>query len=619
MKVNISKLQGGGFATFTPIIRNSGFQNNVASGKGSEQESILDDKIKDALIKEGGLQNDVDALIREIEAIENSSQYAFTNANNRSHVLQLISKTNALRQNQEMWKKARTLAENLGGYGEVAVGASGEVFAYDQSGKLIATTVEHYKKNEKSLRLLSFAELMTARNDDPQLTGKNSVFNAAGNAIGVNNIAKQITDIIKAFGVEELKETRYYTSEFAKNLTGKSASNDELNGLINLSKLLQDSPGNLHKVMISSSSERKHALKAMDYIWKTLGDAAQKKLKVVASLNDVNDPRELILNMIINQTDEKIETSVSPEKMPGETNGSEKQTNKPVTAFEMFFRNDMKGLWTDFMINDEKSATIFRGAVGSKGPLVDKKDNPIPIVTLHDLLGFYQYSSMVDASEIYFGENKISQEESRNIIIDTNADAGVLFMPTNDRGAVDWDAMRRFNEVNRVFEANKHDMSREEAKKLFKSEGFDVNIDSDGNKLVLIESSTVKPFLVATAYTTDAVENAVDDNRRISKIPKEELELLKPDLDRAWTRGQGKSSKVMTPTNPWYHFGTSYYRSTVFIPVKPEASVMAETLSGQGPTRQMGEMVNVKRNIKNSNTHRGFSLNPVTSSTELTK
>ena len=627
MKVNIPKLQGGGFATFTPIIHNVPVpqtsrdtgKNDNKNDSSSTDSSLLDDKIKDVLIKEGGLQNDVHALMQELYAIESSSPYAFTNQNNRISTINLISKVNLLRQNKEMWKKAISVAEGLGGYGEIAVGSSGEIFAYDKSGKLIATTVENYKKNKDELKILSFAELMTARNDDPQLTGKNSVFNAAGNAIGISKIVNHVTEVIKAFGSEELKETKYYTADFAKKITGKPASADEMNALKNLSNLLQNAPGDLHKVSITNSSERRNALKAVEYIWKTLGDASQKKLNAVAALNNVSDPRQLILDMIINQTDEKVETSVSPEKMPGEESASANAGKKPLSQFQMFFNNDLKGLWSDFMINDPKLSSYFRGTVASKGPLVNKNDTAIPMTTLYNILVDQQYNSMVDGSRISFGDKNITLEDARNIIYNPAEDAGVLFLPTNDSGNVDWEGIKRFNEANQVFEANKNNWSQKQTKEFFKAYNFDVNTSLKDGIIVLAASSHVKPFLVMSAYTNDAVESAVDDNTKLSRLEDRELETLKPYFNSIWTLGQGKGAKNLTPSNPWYHFGTPYYKSTVMIPIKPEASVMADALSGQGPTHKVEGIDDVKYHIKNSTTHSQSPLNPIISSTELTK
>ena len=93
---------------------------------------------------------------------------------------------------------------------------------------------------------------------------------------------------------------------------------------------------------------------------------------------------------------------------------------------------------------------------------------------------------------------------------------------------------------------------------------------------------------------------------------------MEPYFESIWTVGSGKSAKNLTPRNPFWKFGTPYYKGVVVAPVKLEASVIANALSGQGPLQGISSMDNVKRNIKNSNQAITGGLNPLTSSTILT-
>ncbi len=111
MKYNINKSQedvikfqqGGGFATFTPIIEQQPVQQAAASSGSSKESkhtisSMLDDDIfKDLMGK--GLVNDVNGFVAELAKIESTSSGAFpyTQGNNRGMALRLVGKINELK------------------------------------------------------------------------------------------------------------------------------------------------------------------------------------------------------------------------------------------------------------------------------------------------------------------------------------------------------------------------------------------------------------------------------------------------------------------------------------------------------------------------------------------
>jgi hypothetical protein len=112
MKVKLFQ-QGGGFATFTPIMPApvpanipgqdmSGQNGNKNGNGGSKNGSILDDDTFNELLTKGGLVNDVNELVRSLEQIETSQSNPFLNHNNRNRSLQLISQINTLRENKNL-------------------------------------------------------------------------------------------------------------------------------------------------------------------------------------------------------------------------------------------------------------------------------------------------------------------------------------------------------------------------------------------------------------------------------------------------------------------------------------------------------------------------------------
>lgn len=106
MKVKIKKLQdGGGFATFTPIFHTPRTPQYPTTQSSEESQkissSLIDDKSLEDFYKNGGLVNDVNALLTDLFKLEQSSDTPFINKQNRVAVLNIRKKMNEVRQNKE--------------------------------------------------------------------------------------------------------------------------------------------------------------------------------------------------------------------------------------------------------------------------------------------------------------------------------------------------------------------------------------------------------------------------------------------------------------------------------------------------------------------------------------
>lgn len=104
MKVNIRKFQSGGFATFTPLIESMPAAavppTGGATGSGKEQSTILDQDLYKKLIEDGGLVNDVNAFVDEIQKTE-SGPTPFLSSSNRNSTLRMFAKINELKELKE--------------------------------------------------------------------------------------------------------------------------------------------------------------------------------------------------------------------------------------------------------------------------------------------------------------------------------------------------------------------------------------------------------------------------------------------------------------------------------------------------------------------------------------
>lgn len=101
MKYNIRKFQGGGFASFTPIIAAPPVQAvQPKQTKTEKKEGLLSKDVYDQLLADGGLVNDVNAFVAELAKLE-SGPASFLNADNRMSALRSFAKINEIRSNQD--------------------------------------------------------------------------------------------------------------------------------------------------------------------------------------------------------------------------------------------------------------------------------------------------------------------------------------------------------------------------------------------------------------------------------------------------------------------------------------------------------------------------------------
>ena len=221
--MRVKKFQGGGFATFTPIVNTMPTSTSTSSTKTETDTtkastSILNDDVFKELLKGDFLVNDANNLVKELIALEAGSPTPYTQANTRSMALKMIGKINELKQNKNYWQDAINRAKENGGLGEVAVGTSGEVYTKDENNNIQAISLSQYSKEKDKVKLLSVAELMNERQYNPNLIGRNSLFNVAENAIGLDKITGSIKDIVSMLGNETVKTEDYYTKDQIANL-----------------------------------------------------------------------------------------------------------------------------------------------------------------------------------------------------------------------------------------------------------------------------------------------------------------------------------------------------------------------------------------------------------------
>jgi hypothetical protein len=273
MKVKIKRLaDGGGFATFTPIIHTPpAARTATASSEAAPaaSSSIIDDKMLEQLYKDGGLVNDVNKLVSDLIQIEKSSSMPYTQSGNRASALQLVGKINEINQNKKYWDDAISRSKEAGGFSEVAVNTDGRVFTKNRDNKIETMSLSDYNNKRGGVKLLSVAELLYERQYNPTLTGQNAVFNVADNAIGLTKITDHIKTMVAALGTDTVENSQVFSktdaSKYIEGMQGRSPTQDEIKSLVVLNKVLIN-PSEYAQVETKTASEKGQLNKALSYI-----------------------------------------------------------------------------------------------------------------------------------------------------------------------------------------------------------------------------------------------------------------------------------------------------------------------------------------------------------------
>lgn len=592
------KLQYGGLVLYQPTPISPSMPTAPSQGavgaSDKQGSSWLDEDLIKEIINVGGLTNETNEILASLMSIEGPNP--FLQSSNRRNYIAYASKINELRQNKEMWKRSYELAKASGGLGEIAVGTSGELYVQDSEGNIKTASISEYKKNSDKYRALSVAELLEQRNTNPNLVGVNNIFNVADTSIGMEKISDYARQIIAALGTEkETNRNIYDRDDLAARLrnasieiqsTNRVPTSEELKGFAILENI-QNNPSKYNEIITESSSSRNHALKAVKYIWNTLGRDAQNKLSAQAAINDTT-PYEMLLDLAIMIPDETKSMSIKPvsEEMAktgtsGESMTGAKNMNNIQTMLKGTFATGKRMTY-----NDPEYASKFEGLVLGSVPTTAIDGSPTGPTTLTGLLKTGGHENYVDTNNLYFGNKKLRPWQWEQIVVDGRSDIAHVLLPVDKHGNPDNASLEMFKSVMDEYNANKDNMSRIDIQKLFNNAGFQVKINDDKSLDVRKVGSDVKPFLIVTGYTNNVVRDLIEDNDDpesggIRKLDRGENANLKGLIKSGWKIGSGKNAVDIEPTSFWRD--ESLYKGMIYMRLRDNYTVRADSMLGDGP------------------------------------
>jgi len=600
------KLAGGGEITFTPYINPAPQQPSVtstqtSSSEKSGEEGVMNDKIYEKLMG-AGLVNDVNDFAIKMTTLQQDyfgSSNAF-GAKPMINYLQQIAKVNQLMENKKAWDSAVATSEKTGGYGETAIGTNNEVYTRRGDGQIQAISLNTYKENKDKIKLLTVSELLNARNFEAQLTGQNGVFEVANTSIGMNKISDHVQSIVSmvrlASDSTDFYATKDMSSEIAKITGSRKPTQKELDAL---SSITADG-----SYKITSSSKQKDLTTALNYIWSTLGESAQKKLELVAIMEGRGDSKTIIKELLTASYAPESDVSISEVKdADGNRTGKngESVKNIALSPTELFHLGKLNIEGNNYDINNNKGTKMSIHA-SSIGPLLNLKNNEqIGVSTVANALTQGGLGILLDINKAYLGDIKINPIQLQNLVYN-GQDVAQVLLPVKDGGLPDFESIQEFKDLMAVYEANKDRESIKVAEKRFHDAGFNIYIDAVPGKdgkitKVIRDNKYVKPFLAIPTLTNSATEFA--DNKNLVRLSGDNADIATNLMEQAWTFTSGTAAKpIIKKAIPKGYLSLERpLAGMTYIAYRPDASAQITAINSHlyGPAAGIAD---IQRNLQ---------------------
>lgn len=538
--------QSGGVVSYTPFIPNSGTASTSSSGSTEKQDKItgtLQKEIVDVL-KENGIQSDVDTFLSQANAFLNKSQHlssmslfgGSSDDYSMTDLIQVLSMANRVKQNKAYYDTAADRLKEQDAWNEVAVSTDGKIYVYSEEG-LRTVSADEFHKNRDKYQVLTNSQVLGLREQDSNMAFNTNVLRDMSGALGLKTITTQLMDTVSKFGTMS-------RTEYTKN-TGDAISQSAWDGM---QILLGEGPQGYYKA--TTKSEKENVQSALRYLWSSLGTDGQARLRAETAANGLDPSRnqyDLLLQTIEHHTDfeqsvdfDKTSTEYDPDgNGKGSTSGD--ALTEGTLAMEVARGNLTET--TAYMSPvaqrvSDKAMMAFKA--WNAGQLQDKQGDILHANNLQDLIPKITQAKSADTSTVVFGNQLLTNEQIASVVWDGNSLATRVALPrkfVNGKQVPNFDLMKQLNELNGWIKDNPGVTNLEIQQKMqgLASEGvyFDPSTQS-----YQIDPDKMGIFLSFAAYGSKDLLDVKEES--------------KPFLQKL-TRREGKSIK--TQFNNLVHYG----------------------------------------------------------------
>ena len=461
--MRIKRYQLGGIY-YTPFFGNESTpQATSKSTKSTEdkEEQLIQKEII-SVLKENGLQNDVDYFLKKANnMLQNSFSFgtAFgeqSSSYDMSDLIRVMSLANRVRRNYSDFANAAKQVQTEGAGSEVAVTDRGALYVFDNKERKVKTmSAQGYHDDRERYVALTNSELLQLRESNPELAYNTSIIGDLNSTIGMQSIIDHVKEVINAFGTNQEVQTHVSFTEKKHGQVQRG-----------LEHMLSEGPDGIYEVRQTvdtsdqgyKTAEELNA--ALEYLYSTLNP----KMKYVLSAQAVAEGLEpkdggiqLLKAAIIEHTDHsiKIDPKISYESSMSKSSGSGSTSGK----MEELTREQMGAFGTTILpskvtIHASDGSTGFTIDAQSYGKSEDRNKDIIGRARLIDVLRRDRMlGHQVDSSSITFGDQLLRESDLDRVVYDGTSNIERITMAydtdiyaSSGKIVPDLDAARRYQE-----------------------------------------------------------------------------------------------------------------------------------------------------------------------------
>ena len=570
--------QSGGVVSYTPFIPNSGTASTTSSSKSTDKQDKITGTLQKEIIdvlKENGIQSDVDTFLSTANAFLNKSQHlssmslfgGSSDDYSMTDLIQVLSMANRVKQNKAQYDVASDRLKTQDAWNEVAVSNDGKIYVYSEEG-LRTVSADEYHKNRDKYQALTNSQVLGLREQDSNLAFNSNVLRDMSGALGLKTITTQLMDTVSKFGTMS-------RTEYTKN-TGDAISQSAWDGM---QILLGEGPQGYYKA--TTKSEKENVQSALRYLWSSLGTDGQARLRAETAFSG-GDPSknqyDLLLQTIEHHTD--FEQSVDFDKTATEydPDGDGKGSNPGDALTEGTLAMEVaRGNLTETTAYmspvaqrvSDKAMMSFKA--WNAGQLQDRQGDVLHANNLQDLLPNIEQAKAADTSTIVFGNQVLSSQDVASVVWDGRSLATRVALPkkyVNGKQVPDFDLMIKLNELNAWISDNPGVTSLEVQSKMKELASEGIYFDSD-TKRYTISPERMGFFLSFAAYGSDDLLDITDTSKPfLQKLSRKEGKQLKSQFNNYVQFGKAIPGKKEKQKN---NFESSeagdFYYGNVYIPI----------------------------------------------------
>lgn len=564
--MKIKSMQVGGIV-YTPFIPNrTQQQQEVKENKSPKEEKIIGTIKKEIidLLKENGLQNDVDntlnAAMNFLNSSSNLSNFAIFGGSQSDFSLaqltQVQSLVNRTKRNKQQYDSASKVLTEQNAWSDVAIDGRGYMYALDKDNKLSKIKANEYAENRDKYQLLDYSSLMHIREQDPNLAYNQSILNDANSAIGIETISDYLVGIVKEFGTES--ETGYI----------KKLPQSVQNGL---QTLIANGPDGIYKA--TNETEVKDINNAISY----LNDSLNSRMKSTIDAYNAAEGKDatgkgrlkFIYDVITNHTNQKVSVDFdkyATEVITGKGGSEDKKTVQESLAHAYSTGSGLGSTQTIQITPHNTGATLFaQGRLA--GPAVDRDKNIIGTTSLQQLLQEAEPLRVsVDAQSITFGDRLLNPNDYEKIMYDGNTQMYRVWLPSknvNGRVTVDFEAQQKADELMR--EIKQHGIKDDDQIRYLVEQNIPNATWDSENKMIRF-SSTI-PFMTFGGYASGKEFNELSDSKYVWNLSRDEGRKIKDKYNNLMKYSNIYGDKTETNVGGKTRSNTNFYQGNIYIPV----------------------------------------------------